>query len=104
ILLEVPVWRADMRQKPATLRLVRDQLAIQVLGAPVEQHAAEIEYHRPDVGHPGTSEKFRSRTRGDASRPSPVRQFRYDPRCQNGEADAPSQFRRNRSSNRRALA
>ena len=36
--------------------IVRDQLAIQILRAPVEQHAAEIEHHRPDIGHREFSE------------------------------------------------
>jgi hypothetical protein len=61
ILLQVPSRRADMGQKPAPLLIVRDQLAIQILRAPVEQHAAEIEYHRPDVGHRQLSENAASK-------------------------------------------
>ena len=78
ILLQVPGRRADMRQKPAPLLIVRDQLAIQILRAPVEQHAAEIEHHRPDVGHRDFSEIAEPKSGCDASRPLPVRQLRYD--------------------------
>jgi hypothetical protein len=45
-----------MRQKPAPFLIVRDQLAIQIFRTPIEQDAAEIEYHRPDVGHRAFSE------------------------------------------------
>jgi hypothetical protein len=55
ILLEVPVGRADMRQEPAPPRFVGNELAIEIIRAPVEQNAAEIEHHRPDVGHPEVS-------------------------------------------------
>jgi hypothetical protein len=44
-----------MSQEPAPLFFVRDQLAIEIVGAPIEQHAAEIENHRPYVGHQQSS-------------------------------------------------
>ena len=48
ILPLVPCGRADLGEKTLHRRLVVEQLPVQVTGIPVDQHAAEIEYHDLD--------------------------------------------------------
>lgn len=46
--LAVPGGRADLGEEAAGAFLVRQELAIEIKGIPVDQHATEIEYHRLD--------------------------------------------------------
>ena len=44
----MPRRRTDLGEEPFHLRLVRDQLAVEVPGVPIEQDAAHVEHHRLD--------------------------------------------------------
>src|ERR1035437_2917352 len=49
----MPRRRTDLGEEPFHLRLVRDQLAVEVPGVPIEQDAAHVEHHRLDRRVPG---------------------------------------------------
>src|SRR5215207_6016925 len=49
VLLEVPRRRGDLRQEMLSLLHIRDELVVQVVRAPVQQHAADVEDHAVDA-------------------------------------------------------
>ena len=49
----MPRRRTDLGEEPFHLRLVRDQLAVEVPGVPIEQDAAHVKHHRLDRRVPG---------------------------------------------------
>jgi DeoR/GlpR family transcriptional regulator of sugar metabolism len=48
----MPGRGADLGEKPLHLGLVRKQLAVEVSGVPIEQHASHVEHHCPDARVP----------------------------------------------------
>ena len=44
----MPCRRTDLGEEPFHLRLVREQLAVEVPRVPIEQDAADVEHHRLD--------------------------------------------------------
>ncbi len=58
-----PVHSAYVREKPAPLGFIGNQFPVQILGAPVDQHAAEIEYDCLD-GHANSAAITSSSGRG----------------------------------------
>src|ERR1039457_4046373 len=49
----MPRRRTYLGEEPFHLRLVRDQLAVEVPGVPIEQDATHVEHHRLDLRGPG---------------------------------------------------
>ena len=48
VIAVVPLERADLRQEVLHLRLVGEQLPVQVAGIPVQQHAADVKHDGVD--------------------------------------------------------